>query len=408
MIKTFDMLDRITIYASTTLNGDDVNVITLLYAPLIKADAYKMYMTMHSLLNRTSLTSHTLLHKEILDILGLDSKSFTEARLKLEAIGLLSTYKHENEYIFLLKSPLTAKGFLSDGVLGMYLYSLLGDAEFKRIQKLFQITKVDKTNFQEITASFDDVFESVEEVDIKNKEYIVDRRLNTGIKIKNYEFDFNLFASGIAASFLEGKRITKRFETFIINIAYAYGFSESEMQEIYNKSLNSSGNFDYSLCSKRSREKYATLHEAKLPTMSVKKEAEISEAEELFLSLPAKKIIETSTKSGMALAHEIDTVQQLYQEYHDQLPRSVINVCVAYAIKKCDGTVPVYNYFDKILKDWILKGIVDFVSADREAKKEYTQTDKKKPRYKDGRRVASEPEWLKEYEEKFEEGVVDL
>ena len=97
MIKTFEMLDRITVYASTTLNGDDVNVITLLYSPLIEADAYKMYMTLHSLLNRSNLTSHTLLHKEILDILGLNSKTFAEARLKLEAIGLLSTYKHEND-----------------------------------------------------------------------------------------------------------------------------------------------------------------------------------------------------------------------------------------------------------------------------------------------------------------------
>ena len=185
MIKTFEMLDRITIYASTTLNSDDVNVITLLYSPLIEADAYKMYMTLHSLLNRSSLTSHTLLHKEILDILGLNSKTFAQARLKLEAIGLLSTYKHDNEYIFLLKSPLTAKGFLSDGVLGMYLYSILGDAEFRRIQKLFQITKVDRTNYDEITASFDDVFKSVEDIEIKNDEYIVDRRINTGIKIKN-------------------------------------------------------------------------------------------------------------------------------------------------------------------------------------------------------------------------------
>ena len=115
MIKTFDMLSQITVYASTTLNSDDVNVITLLYAPLIEADAYKMYMTLHSLLNRTSLQSQTLHQKELLDILGLNPNSFGEARLKLEAIGLLNTYKCNNEYMFLLKSPLTAKGFLSDG-----------------------------------------------------------------------------------------------------------------------------------------------------------------------------------------------------------------------------------------------------------------------------------------------------
>lgn len=402
MIKQFDMLDRITIYASTTLNSDDVNVITLLYAPLIEADAYKMYMTLYSLLNRTSLASHMLLQKEILDILGLDNKAFTQARLKLEAIGLLSTYKHDNEYIFLLKSPLTAKGFLSDGVLGMYLYSLLGDSEFKRIQKLFQIIKVDKTNYQEITASFDDVFKSIEDIEIKNTEYIVDRRLNTGIKIKNYEFDFNLFASGIASTFLEGKRITKRFETFIINIAYAYGFNEVEMQEIYNKSLNSSGNFDYSLCSRRARERYAQLHEVSLPTLAVKEEVEMSETEALFLSLPAKTIIETSTGSKLATSMDIDKIQQLYQEY-DSLPRSVINVCVVYAIKKCDGTVPAYNYFDTILKDWINKGITTFKQA-----QEVTMKTNKPNTKKNGKNVSQDPSWLKDYVNKFEEGVEDL
>lgn len=403
MIKTFDMLDKITIYASTTINSDDVNVVTLLYAPLIEADAYKMYMTLHSLLNRTSLTSHTLLHKEILDILGLNSKTFAQARLKLEAIGLLSTYKSDTEYMFLLKSPLTAKQFLSDGVLGMYLYSLLGDAEFKRIHKLFQITKVDKTNFTEITASFDDVFKSIEDIEIKNTEYIVDRRLNTGIKIKNYDFDFNLFSSGIASAFLEGKRITKRFETFIINIAYAYGYDEKEMQEIYNKSLNSSGNFDYSICSKRCREYYAETHEAKLPSLSVKEETEMSEAEELFLSLPAKTIIETSTGSNLATSIEIDKVQQLYQEY-DSLPRSVVNVCVVYAIKKCDGVVPAYNYFDTILKDWIQKGITTFAQASEIAMK----TNKTQQAKRGRKTTSNEPTWLNEYVKKFEEGVEDL
>lgn len=395
MIKTFDMLSQITVYASTTLNSDDVNVITLLYAPLIEADAYKMYMTLHSLLNRTSLQSQTLHQKELLDILGLNPNSFGEARLKLEAIGLLNTYKCNNEYMFLLKSPLTAKGFLSDGVLGMYLYSLLGDTEFKRIQRLFQIKTVDKTGYDEITASFDDVFKSVEEIKISNEEFVIDRRFNAGIKIKNYDFDFNLFASGIAATFLEGKRITKKFQTFITNIAYAYGFTEAEMQEIYNKSLNSSGNFDYTLCSKRSREKYAETHERKLPLLGVVDEVGKTELEELFSTLPAKYIIETSTGNKVASSIDIDKIQQLYQEY-DTLPRSVVNMCVIYAIKKCEA-VPAYSYFDTILKDWIKKEIVTFDLAVKEVSiREKAAANKK---------GSKDPNWLKEYVKNFEEGV---
>ena len=401
MIKKFEPLDHITIYASTSLNLDDVNVITLLYAPLIEADAYKLYMTLQSLLNRGSLTCQSLLHKELLDITGLNAHKFTEARLKLEAIGLMSTYKREQEYMFMLKSPLSAKGFLSDGVLGMYLYSIIGDVEFRRIQKLFQIPKVDKTNYSEITASFDDVFESVEYIKITNDEYIVDRRVNAGIKIKNYEFDFNLFQAGIAQTFLEGKRITKRFETFIINLAYAYGFNEETMQEIYNKSLNNSGNFDYIICSKKAREKYATIHENSLPKLGVRPENEMTELEELFQTLPASKLIETSTGNKVASSMDVEKVSKLYQEY-SELPRSVINVCVVYAINKCDGSVPVYNYFDTILKDWIKKGINTFKAAQEAVEKTNKPTQGKK------RKTTEEPSWLGEYVNKFEEGVEDL
>ena len=400
-MKNFDMLDRITIYASAHLTDDDVNVLTLLYAPLIESTAYKMYMTLYSILNRTSLNSQALLHKELLDILGLNPKSFKDARLRLEAIGLMSTYKNENEYMFLLKSPLTAKGFLSDGVLGMYLYSLIGDTEFKRIQKLFLIPKVDKSNFIEITASFDDVFKSVEDIEIKHDAYIVNRRINNGIKIKNYDFDFNLFQTGIAQSFLEGKRITKKFESFIINMAYAYGFNEAEMQEIYNSSLNSSGHFDYMLCSKRSREKYATMHESPLPKLAVKEETIQTEEEELFQTISAKALIEAATESSVATAIDIDKVQQLYQEY-STLSRSVINVCVLYSIKKCEGTVPAYNYFDTVLKDWINKGINTFAKAQEEVSNKEKKSASKKIK------KSSKPSWLNEYVDSFEEGVEDL
>ena len=92
----------------------------------------------------------------------------------------------------------------------------------------------------------------------------------------------------------------------------------------------------------------------------------------------------------------------MYQEY-DSLPRSVINVCVVYAIKKCEGAVPAYNYFDTILKDWVVKGITTFAQAQEVIMKT------NKPQNKKGNKtVSQEPSWLKDYVKKFEEGVEDL
>ena len=123
MIKAFKLLDQITIYSSANLSQDDINVVSLLYAPLIKNNAYRFYMTLVSVLNRNVLHSQTLLHKDLLDILGMNANEFYQARIRLEAIGLLNTYQNGEEYVLFVKAPQTSKQFLSDGVLGMYLYS---------------------------------------------------------------------------------------------------------------------------------------------------------------------------------------------------------------------------------------------------------------------------------------------
>ena len=127
----------------------------------------------------------------------------------------------------------------------------------------------------------------------------------------------------------------------------------------------------------------------------------MSEAEALFDSLPAKNIIETATGMKVALATDIDKIQNLYQEY-SQLPRSVINVSVVYSIKKCEGEVPAYSYFDTVLKDWINKGISTFESAKELAFREKNQVSKRKTK------KSSDPDWLKDYVKNFEDGVEDL
>lgn len=400
MIKEFNPNDSLTINACASTSADDLQVVTLLYGPLIKADALCLYLSLSSILNRNNLQANYT-HQELLGLLGFDATRFYLARVKLEAIGLLSTYQKEDEYLLLLKTPLSAKQFLSDGVLGMYLYSAIGDSQFKKLQSLFQLPKVDKNVYQEITASFDDVFESVNEVEIKNEGYILDKKVNSGVKIKNYAFDFELFKSGISETFLEGKRVTERFKKFIINMAYAYMFNEKEMQEIYNKSLNKSGSFDYLLFSKRSREKYQELNDISMPKLKEKEEVKQAADEELLASLPAKALIESVTGKKSVEA-DVTKIADLYVEFGETLPRSVINACVLYSVKRCDGEVPAIKYFETVLKDWLVKGIVTFEEAKKEINKESSKGAKK------GQKKSNNPDWLKEYVKNFEEGVEDL
>lgn len=401
MSSPIDYKKIIRINSSSPLAIIDVETVNLLYAPIIKEDAIRLYLTLYGILNRTNFETKIPLH-DLLDILMFTEKRFIESKGRLEAIALLNFYESEEEYLIMLKNPLTPKQFLSDGVLGMYLYSLVGEESFKRLNSLFEIPKVDKTKYSELTASFDDYFTTRELPKLDTGEYLVDKKLNQGIKIKNYPFDFEKFKASISENFLDGRRISTKFRKYIVDIAFAYRFNEEDMKMIYNKSLNSSGYFDYSLCSKNARSLYKERHNGKLPEVDsvsvigddIKKYAYMLE------NISPSALLESST-NDKAKEEDITNILNLYLNYQD-LPKSVINSCIIHSIKLCKDKAPAYLYYEKVLKDWINKGIDDFSKAYRiltEDQKEYSSKGKKK---------VDEPDWLKEHWAHFEEGVEDL
>ena len=96
---------NVRILIGESLSIDDLNVLSLLYMPIIGSRAYTLYMTMYSALNRSSNT-RVVLVSDIVDLFGIKIATFELERKRLEAIGLMATYFKDNEYVFLLKAPL--------------------------------------------------------------------------------------------------------------------------------------------------------------------------------------------------------------------------------------------------------------------------------------------------------------
>ena len=82
----------VKILIGESLSIDDLNVLSLLYMPIIGNRAYTLYMTFYSALNRSSNTRVVKL-SDITDLFGITVNVLTQERKKLEAIGLLNTYK---------------------------------------------------------------------------------------------------------------------------------------------------------------------------------------------------------------------------------------------------------------------------------------------------------------------------
>ncbi len=352
-MEKFESNSKFSVYSSFTLSNDDVNIIFLLYAPLIGPEAVTLYCSFQSLLERNNLKSEKLTHQDLFDLYSLKAESFKKARYKLEGIGLLITYlNEENEYIYILCPPLTAKNFIKDATLGLFLYSKVNKDTFDFITNHFKIEKIEKNNYTNITKTFDDVFtlRQVNQETFEKFSYLLGRKPNKSIKINSNPFDFDRFLTMIEQGFLE-YGVTSKFKEQICNLAFVYGFDESDMVGLYHDSVNKSQLFDYRLLKKKANILFNYKKNMKGPVLEEKNDLD-DEANDLISWL--------DESSPSDLLEEIipnyppkylDTVLKIYEEIN--LPRGVLNCMIVKVVKDKSGELPAVNYFKKVSDSWI-------------------------------------------------------
>ncbi len=362
-MKTLDRKSKFNIYSGFTLSNDDVSVISLLYTPLIGSEAFMLYMAFHSFLERNNLKSEAMTHEDFLEIYSMSEKKFLEARYKLEGIGLLMTYiSNDNNYIYAICPPLTAKNFIKDVTLGLYLFSKIRRETFDMICNHFKIEKIDKSIFKDITMSFDEVYESRVSNDetFERFQYLLGKKPNAGIKIKDTGFDFSFFLKEINQDFLE-TGVTKNFENQIKNIAFVYGFDESEMIGLYNDSINRSELYDYRLLKRKANTLFNYKRNMKGPILVAKNNDDVTDLDLVsFIDTASPDEFLESIVPNYPSSY-LDTILEIYQNI--TLPRGVINCMIIKVIKDKGGELPKLNYFKKVSESWIKDNIFTTIDA---------------------------------------------
>ncbi len=351
--KAVDSKTKFNIYSSFTLSNDDVAVISLLYAPLMGSDSLMLYLGFASLLERNNLKSEEMLHQDFLDIYSFTPLSFTKARIKLEGIGLLITYEtKEKNYIYILCPPLTAKNFIKDATLGLYLYSKVSRDTFDSISNHFKIEKIDKSNCTNITKNFDEVYSSQidNEITYDKFKYILGKKPNKNIKIKDYKFDFDLFSKEINQDFLD-MGISKAFKDQICNLAFVYGFDEYEMVSLYQESINKNGIYDYKLLKNKANNLFIYKKNMKAPKLiskddvSVQNQELVSYLENTTAAILLEDIIPNYPEKYLQIVNDIYA--------NIDLPRGVLNCMIIKVLKDKGGELPNLNYFKRVSESWI-------------------------------------------------------
>lgn len=362
------------------LSAGDFKVLALLYQPLLGMEAHGLYITFYQLINKTS--NNQMIHADLFDLLDLKQTDFLKMRHKLEALNLLTVYQREDEYLYFMKAPLTAKQFLVDTVFGSYLQSEIGEKQVGQLAKMFKIDIPDTTEFQNITKTFDQLYE-FKSLNLLNVEHDLQGRQQNGGSKLSYQFDYERFVDSLPERYKSTQLLNERFKQQVTKIAFVYQFDVLDMVEIYQEAAKSKQTINFSQLNLKARLHYQKNNQ----TLKIQ-EKDLSEAS-IISQITPQVIIQKYAKTnqqGIALS----TASLLLERNH--VEPGIINVILMLVLKNKDGILPNIAYLEKVLHDWLNKGVQTTEDAIAFAANLETKFQNQKASKK-----ASEPEWLEDY-----------
>ena len=377
--------DSYTVINKTIITDKDKKIVSMLYQPIIGFSAVSLYYTLISDLDKRELFSDDLLHHHLMTSMQLKLDDIVVAREKLEAIGLLKTYVKKdnvNQYVYLLYSPLDANEFFNHPILNIVLYNNVGKKEYEKLLDYFKVPKVILKDYEDITASFDEVFSPICSTIKDVNDDIVKKETNN--IIVNNIIDFNLIESSFPDGQLNSKCFNDEAKLLINNLAYIYSLSSLDMQGIIRNCINERGLVDKVLLRKQCRDYYKFENAGNLPTLIYNRQPDFLKKPEgdnskwakmvyTFENISPYQLLKAKYKGGEPTDRDKKLIEDLLID--QKLNAGVVNVLISYILKTSDEQLK-KSYVETIAGQWKRAGIETVEDAMKFAEKEHKKMKK--------------------------------
>ena len=397
------------------ITDQDKKILNMLYLPITGALPIMLYNTLLSDLDVQELISEEIEHAHLLSNLRVSNKELENARNILEGIGLLKTYiKKETvtKYIYELYSPVSANEFFTHPIFNIVLYNNVGKKEYERLINYFKTTKANKEGYEEITHSFNQVFESVPytSTDMYNDNI---RKYNKQKLNINSTFDITFLIETIGNQ-IDKKIFTKDLQELIIYLAYLYDIDAPKMQSIVKTCINESGKINRDELRKTCRNHYQFDHSGILPTLLDRTQPEylrkpigdnsnIAKMIYTFETTNPRDFLKSKHNGAEPVKRDIQLLETLLIDH--KLQPGVINVLIDYVLKTNDNKLN-RSLVETIAGQWSRKKIETVEDAMNAAKKSYKSTQKREPINKSNREKVI-PSWFNKQPIDIEEASID-
>ena len=345
--------DRFTVFAKNHLSATDIQILSLLYQPIIGVGAFTLYFTLHGLIDRQTLVSSDYLQGDLESLLDIRLDAIEKHRFRLEAIGLLETYYSDDHFVYEIKPPLSAESFVNDGILGQYLIASVTKERFQKLLTIFKLKAPNIKKYTRMTKAFDEVYKPISLAENGHEDSLLGNRKSESVRTNHTYFDWRLFLEGLPDGAEWEKKIIGPIKEKIINLHYVYGIDEIAMRTVFLSSLNESGRLNINKLAVNARNEYKVNA---IPIADNKGPSDKPETRNLptdpvgyFNAVTPRQLL-AEMGEGKVSAADLRTIERLLEE--TGIDKGVLNVLLAYVARIKEGSLPGYEYFEKVALDW--------------------------------------------------------
>lgn len=400
MIKLNIKSDTFVVVTSEPLSEYKRKIFDDFYSPIVGVMASSLYNSFFTVLEFGKTESNPIKHEMLCKKLKLTEEAFLEARRSLEAIGLLDTYvkstPYEVQYLYVVKNVLTPYQFLTNSMYSNLLNVALGEEGYMNIIGEYMVHRYNVVEFENITSSFDEVFEVGYYKSNDESWWINDTPQNITIKAEHFDYDYFLVLVG--ASNLVSDEVLRSSELYheINQLAFVFMLTAEELKEVVLSSSNGQ-TVDFDMLRHYARRAYEDKNKG--IAIKHKKNVIVSTNDKLVTALetlsPAEII---KNKYGTApTGSEIEMFNRLLNDTGVSV--GVLNALILYVLSNKNGEIPSYNYFLKILNTWIRQNVKTTLDALE------IINNPPKTKARSSKNVKETASWYEEYQKQVDESL---
>ncbi len=349
---------------------EELQILILLYQPLIGPVATSFYLTLNTLATRGQEEEYA--HHFLLQMLNISMDDLIEFRHKLEAVGLIQVYCHKGDgtLAYSVRKPMQAKEFFNDGIINVFLNLKVGHPEYQQLKRLFA-EEAPEIEGENISKPFNEVFDTT--ILMRSSAMLQASPLPTnqtdkkGVTLE-LSFDKELLFSLLHQFGMDETMVSQKLLDQINRIAFLYKLDEHELARLIFDALDTDGFVNLELFRKQAKQYFQFLNKGKpvevveVPQVNPEnlshtpEQEQLSKEKQLLLVLSQHPLEFLRFKQHQKEPVPADRQLVEWLVVDQQMAAGVVNVLIDYVLNISDGRLP-KQLVEKIAGEWQRKEI---------------------------------------------------